>query len=330
LQVVGHSILGTISAYSVRDAGERLFVRPISPLSLGEIPASEAEKWQEYYIRGLRFTFVTASDDFKDGAIAMFYAPDPSTDTTIVGDDNLQHASSFTDFISTKISRNMVLDVTDLEGEINPDYTNDTGDTRMETRGLFQVIVSDEIEEGTLGNIYVDYDLEFVGQGLSYTLSRANTATATFQWNLEDTNFPNSALYFVNDDVGLPPAQQSDHGFFTMSSYPSEPDVTLVGVVTSINGGYAPVNGDGKLKWATTGDPTIDSIKSGDSYFFNVLQVPNDQWGTTTRIYPCKSMNNSGPYEYGPDQLVTSGTNFSGANPVDGTIQMDMYWYKNL
>ena len=328
LEVAGSARLGSVSSSTAAAAGERLLVRPICPAVLSDITAEEAKNFSQCIVKKLRFSFVSASDDFKDGAFMQFYARDPTIPTNLVGDDGVDHAATYSDKSMCKISENMEFTVSDPDSQLN--YTNESSDPLWDLSGIYQFIVTDAVAAGTYGTVYVDFVVEFIGQGISYAASRGNTGTMLLQWNLDDEGATGSAFQFVSDDQGNPPPASFVNLLFQLDPIPTTTDVRIVAIVRKLNAAGIPVSGDGLLRYMTQSTSTVKTLAVGDAIWFTatVSDLANPWTESGTLMTGCIAASSLGPYDYGPDLIISPGNNHTvGGAAVDGSAELDYYWW---
>lgn len=179
--VVGHQFLGTVSWNSTLPPS--IGARPeqgiyvISPDSLGGSLQLLAKNYEQHRARKLRIKYIPSVASTEAGAIAMFFRNDVATPVDQVGLTNLTHAATHPSFLQTQVweAADLVIDPNDATMSY---FDDDNGDSRMQVQGIVEVLAASSLANPkSYGNLYLEYDIEFFSQELSFEIADIATGT---------------------------------------------------------------------------------------------------------------------------------------------------------
>jgi hypothetical protein len=174
----GHMLLAALefddNIDDVWQPGCRILTIPLSPQALGGQPAEQARLYEQHKIVHCSVHYVPACPTSTPGALAFYVINDVGTTTDIVGETELRHASTYPSFVQTPVWSPVDMEI--RPQDINKRYTDiNTGDQRATTQALLVIEAAGAVNSETLsnfavGNVYLQYDIEFYGQSLSYQI----------------------------------------------------------------------------------------------------------------------------------------------------------------
>jgi len=238
IQLVGKQLLSVvaITGSQLVSTGSRITdgMIPISVTTLGGRVAALAAEYQISDISRLIFEYVPTCPTSTVGAIAIFYENDIGVPSIMTGISELDHAASHgTDFIQVPVWDYGKLDVVPqaiTEGFFNSDGSN----IRDSVQGVVYIEAAATLGSTptTFGNIYLTYEVSFVGETLDYSVSGIQTQqlTATFTAVTPVKGAP-MMMNFTGAAAGYLTA------LFNAGTAPSSSAVILSSTVTQATGG---------------------------------------------------------------------------------------------
>lgn len=210
-------------------AGGRLGVTPISPQWLGGRLQLMSEQFQQHKCKFLRLLFEPDVAATRPGSIMMYFNNDVGVEILVVGSDETAHAATHSSFVETPVWQPAVLDIKP-EDAISRFVDQASGDVRFETQGLVVVEAGHTltIEAGvSLGNIYVEYEVEFFGEVLDYVVPIRAVSTGACIMDSTYTGSPSdyAAIRGVVSP-SVPPTSPANNGFVKLEFSDFPPGVT--------------------------------------------------------------------------------------------------------
>lgn len=168
--------------------GSRLFVGFLSPDYIGGMASLTSKEFQRHKFRKLRLMYVPNVPTTTAGAIMMYITNDVATSLTTTGQDELAHAATSETAIQTPIWESAHLDF--RPKDLANFYQDNADNAALEIQGMVVVESASFIDFDSLypaantdpgimslGNLYLDYELEFYVPQLSYVVPERDTGS---------------------------------------------------------------------------------------------------------------------------------------------------------
>ena len=158
------------------DLGQRVLggTFAVSPHSMGSHLALYADLYEEHEYKHMKVRYVPGVPATEIGSVAVYFRNDIGTPSTTIGRAEFAHASTHPSFVSTPIYQAVEMEI--HPEDINLSYFDETtGDFRLETQGLVVTLAASQIDQPTnvtttIGNLYVEYMVEFRGAETEYDI----------------------------------------------------------------------------------------------------------------------------------------------------------------
>jgi len=235
MRSIGQMYIGTVvPTAETNNPGQRLLVQPILPAALGGPMALLSQEFEQHRVHKMRFIYKPSVPATSAGAICMYFRNDITTPLLDVGVDELKHAATHPSFSQSQVWEELVINVSP-DDAINKFFSETTGDFQLSMQGVFQVLSAADLSSlagVSLGNIYMEYDVEFFGEELDYN----EGVTYSGQIRLIGTNvsfsesIPASFPFSTAVGVGAPPIKWN----FLAGTVPPNSDYILVLVLKTI------------------------------------------------------------------------------------------------
>lgn len=170
VRATGHVLLSTVRSFSVgTTTGRRLGYFLMNPAAIGGRLGVLSTTFQQHKCRRIRAEYVPVVPTTTSGAIAMYFLQDVESPQIVVGTDELRHASTHDQFISTPVWQGCFLDA--RPSDLNRRYSSDTtGDPLASVQGALVIESAADLDADTdYGNLYLHYDFEFFAGALQYS-----------------------------------------------------------------------------------------------------------------------------------------------------------------
>lgn len=165
VRLAGHSLLGTVGYGDMGNAivgpGCAVYSKPLSPEWLGGGIAAESRLYTQTKIHKFKLVFKSYMDPLSGGGIALTYNADDDRPCPTPGIAALQSASEGV-YIEGRAVDSFSLDINPID--MNVTYDTDGGSNDA-IQGLIRVLATSiyPIATVTMGNLYMEYDVEFFG-----------------------------------------------------------------------------------------------------------------------------------------------------------------------
>jgi hypothetical protein len=260
-------------------AGARMGVFPMTPTALGGRPLLMAQTYEMFKFRRIRIIYAGTVPSLTAGAIALYYYSDPSEIGAIVGLSNMQHASSYGNFIQFKVWDNATLECKPNSFIKNYDDSATTDPLFAIQGAVVALAATDFVTGGTspinMGNLYIEYELEFRGQGLTADLTPIEMIGMRFT--------ANATVGACQTGAVITASGVASTGNLLASIAPSASDLGywFVGTITAVAGEFSTMNPP--PKWHTSLEPSEKSFLVGQMWLARVVEYNNS--GTAAYIY---------------------------------------------
>lgn len=186
IRLSGRELLGVIGTRDIASsginftysAGDRFAVFPIAPDFLEGRVGRMAQEFEQHKLHALRVWWEPTVPTTTAGAIALYFYNDVGVPMVDTGLDEIAHAATHASFIQTPVFAPESLTIKP-EDALNRYFDEESSDFRFEVQGIVVVEAASEITirggtsdpyPVTLGNVYVEYDFEFFGEVLDYSI----------------------------------------------------------------------------------------------------------------------------------------------------------------
>lgn len=174
------------AAVDTSQAGDILYKQEISPSKFLETRLKQfADLYQRYRFRKIHFLYEPIANATQSGQVLGFADFDVDNQLTLNSPENLSIAAAHQGEAITQIWEPMLFDMgqvfsfTDLYTEAG---ASNESDPRLSVQGVFYLIAASVINGGLpLGNIYIDYEIEFSIPFLSAQVSSSRQSHGFFQ-----------------------------------------------------------------------------------------------------------------------------------------------------
>lgn len=284
IQVVGHQFLTQLTSHSTDDGsppssiGMRLRggMILISPQALGGRLQLLAQQFEECKVNRLRIHYCSLVAATEPGAVACYMRNDTATPTQDVGLDELMHASTHPSFRQSNVWQSFSMEIapTDVQSKYWDEPSNAA---RQSFQGVLQFLAASALADDVpLGNVYVEFDIDFFGEELSYETKDVPTSVIVGSFNLAD----DSALegvpipwYFQSGAPGAGLCQ------LLMASPPDSVRYVGYGVVSRLNAAAS------VLSFCTQEDSTPRAMAVGQGFWITMGELPSsNSWTNSTRF----------------------------------------------
>jgi len=187
LLITGREFIGSpslpavASTYTSYSEGMRLpgCVWPISPVAMGGRAAVFATEFEQHKVKRCRVLYEPSVPTTTAGAIAMVFRNDVDTETLYLGSDELQHAATNPSFNQFPVWEEAVLEIAPSD-MVNRYFDSSEGEFKTSTQGYLVALAASDIDLSvSLGNFYMEYEIEFFAPSLSYEVAEYIGATMT-------------------------------------------------------------------------------------------------------------------------------------------------------
>lgn len=178
LRVRGREFLGEVlagaSLSGTTSIGARLGVFPVNPEALGGRLKLYAQQFEENKLLRSWVEYEPVVPATTAGAIAICFRNDVGTQTTQVGRTAIMHAATLASFVQTSVWD-------PVEMEIKPEDALkkyfDEGDERYRVacQGFVELLSASDLADGTFGNLYLCYEMDFFGEALDFEVTDVDT-----------------------------------------------------------------------------------------------------------------------------------------------------------
>lgn len=193
--VHGRELIGTVSARPGDNNSEETFFEGdrlpgcvwfINPHILAGRLGHFAQLYEQHKTRRLKLVYAPSVPATSPGSVAIYFRNDPGSTLIDTGHEELAHAATFPDFVQTSIWEEATLDVKPANS-ITQFWDDQTGDVRFEVQGVVQVLAASKLTldpsgndgPSTIGNVYLEYEVDFFSPGLDYEVDVRPTTTIT-------------------------------------------------------------------------------------------------------------------------------------------------------
>jgi len=262
---VGQMYLQTLySGGQNNEAGQRILFQPILPAALGGPLELLAQAFEQHKVHKLRFIYVPVLPATSSGAIAMYFRNDVFTPNVDTGLDELRHAGTHAAFCQTQVWEPAVLDVKP-EDAINKYFNETDGSFQLSMQGVFQVLTASDITSvaGTIGNVYLEYDIEFFGEELDYNEGTTYAGEMLLVFN----GVPHTAgdyNYAIFGFVGTP-APAATNFVLDAAAAPPSADYLFFGWITLVN--FTSPSTTSVPQFSTNEDPNLYNFAVGQGFY---------------------------------------------------------------
>jgi len=266
VRVHGQQFLTTIEAGSEPPGIGNRFrhgVIPVSPSDLGGRLEVLATVYQEHKAMSFSVHYAPTVPSTTTGAIAIFFQNDIGIQTDIIALEEFVHASNNEHFVETQVWEEVMLDISP-ENMIVKYADEESGDFRLETQGLIQVISASNVlpVNTSLGNLFIRYDFEFYAAELDFEIDDVTEMAPVLN---------KLAVSYGTIDgmpVRFPVATAAGAGIFFELPSPYQatdmPNYLFVGVLST---GTIPTD----FTWATRDDTASRTFGRGQCIWFRFL-----------------------------------------------------------
>jgi hypothetical protein len=201
------------------------------------------------------------------GAIYIYFRNDVGCRTTVIGRAELLHAATVVPFAETQVWTEQRLSI--RPHDILLEYFDESvNDFRMNTQGFIQVGAASDLDASTTyGNLFLEYEFEFVGASLDYEISDVNTSLVTFLSSTYSSHANGAPIVFTETETGFPGGTILGYRGTNLLTYGD----IFYGVVTSVSTAF------GALQLFVAGDEANGSINIavGQGLWFAVYAAPS-------------------------------------------------------
>jgi hypothetical protein len=271
IQVSGREFLGQIAVgESIVAAGvdlplgSRLAIFPINPEALGGRLELYTHMYRQHKAISLRVLYEPIVPATTEGAIFMYFRNDVGTTTLPTGRQELMHAATLPEFVSTPVWECAELHISPSNTNIR--YANEASGARFSTQGFVQVETASILAEKVYGNVYIEYTMHFFAPSLDYEISDVESIFCVFSAGNTCVVTDGEAINIAVDAITTTTPYISFRlGSPTGPVYvPSTEEmiyVTISGVSTTLN----TLN---NIPWNTTSDETLRTFGAGQGLWF--------------------------------------------------------------
>jgi hypothetical protein len=186
--IKGRTFIGDLNLAALQKAseGDRL-IPPIvlSPRAIGGRAAYFADLYHNCRILRAKLLYRTTSPTDREGAILIQYRADDSMRHSDLGIKAMIRAAASDNWVQTPVWKNVDLTIHPLD-TMKTYFTEDSGDARLSVQGCIEVFAASAMIGGaadttTLGNLYLEYEMEFQRQTLAPVLTTIMNGAMNFE-----------------------------------------------------------------------------------------------------------------------------------------------------
>jgi len=281
--------------------GTRLASIPLNAASLGGVIHAESRLFMEQHIHHLEVKYVHTVPNTTAGEIAVYTRADPTIPMYDTGSDEVAHAASTGEFLAASVCTDWVhrVDPLDVTKAV---FTQDSSDPRFEFEGMLTIIATEPILANVLGDMYVNVDISFMGEALSYELDDPSSTLLSIAFYNPANQDEGTPIQVVFQDNGIPPPLDQVNGVFVTP--PSTTDV--MAILTCMGYSTAPVGGG--LQFCLENDSRARAFDFGQSYvmtFSNRGEAGAVDWsdGTIVGKLSIAMSDEQGAAPFAPNQF---------------------------
>lgn len=308
--------------------GERLFVLPLSPAHVGGALYEESLAWQSITWRRVSLTYTSSCDSTDDGSIFFQYREDPSVPMVDTGVDELSHATTLGNMMTSSIySQIPVVFTVDPEVEVKRLTLKDADDPRFDLAGVLVVSVYDDIVANLkLGDLILSYDVVFDNPMMSYVVPDRLENQIEVAWS-NNANYAGGApmTIFFWGDVGWPPGPGAN--LYGTALNPPDDGTRYQLVLRCL--GYTDMNtvGPNTLGWITSRDREAKSFEFGQVFYGELVNGALDGSATwdngTIALYLSLIPDDDGGYNAPGEYMLNRPPSVAATN---GSIRFQVEW----
>jgi len=335
IQVVGHQFLSQLTTYTGGGSsasctvGSRLRggVHLLSPDAFGGRLALLSQMFEQHKVNKLTIVYNSLVAATEPGSIAMYARNDTSTPTVDTGIDELSHAATHNSFKQSNVWQSFKMDID--PSDVQQKYWDEPGNnSRLTFQGVLQVLAASTLADNLpIGDLYVEFDIDFYGEELNYEIKDVHTSYATFAYlfstgdaALEGQPIP----WYFNSST--PAANAITNVAFT--DPPDTPRYIAYGVVRTAATALP------ALKFTTQADATERTVACGMGLWLCMAELPSStSWTDSTKFgflavdaESCLEANPNAAYWNVPETPGNGVLCYSGTNlDADvGAFSMDL------
>lgn len=258
----------TVAAQQV-GPGVRLYIQPIFPAALGEMLTLLAQTFEQNKIHRLRFVYRSAQPATVAGSVAMYFRKDLNTAMVTVGIDELRHASTHSNYVDGQIWESFSCEP-DPADTLQKYFNEENGEISFTMEGLFTFLTASDCSAitTTLGNLYLEYDIEFFDEELDYLEGATYAGILSFGWGSTGT----AKMAGDTDALFFPSYSSSQTGEYCNPAadlVPPNANFGFYGVLLLIDTSGGPVpNFYTQDSAGGGGDATVRSFAVGQGFYF--------------------------------------------------------------
>lgn len=230
-RVAGRELLGEVGSTGLAAAttfpiGARLpaGMFPVAPSYLGGRLELMAQQYEQHSVHKLNISYEPVVPATTDGAVAMFFTNDIGDVTTYVGEAELNHAATHDSFVQTTVWNRAEIKVNPSDA-IKRYFDEDHDEPRLSVQGIVEIIAADSLTLDpagsagpvSLGNVYVEYDIEFFASATSNDVDVRVRSTLTLTAGAAPVVDPFQPIECLVMSAGVPAVWQLALAF---SNYP--------------------------------------------------------------------------------------------------------------
>lgn len=326
LRVCGRELLGEVgqlfaAADTTFSVGERLpgCLWPIAPRYLAGRLSLLASQFEEHKVHSMHVHYVPGVPSTAYGSIAFYFRNDIAVPTIEIGQNELRHAATHRPFVQTPVWKEAHIEI-DPEDAVNRYFDEESQEARLEVQGLIQVLCGDSltctVAHPRLGNLYIEYDIEFFGEALDYDTDSREMTLVTVS-GTSAVGLANDGMSVVFTD-GAPSADKPSFSVVDLPTGVSSVDElegwVFYGTVLGVTGLFSNTPTPSAITWATAESDDEHRFQVGQAFWFGftydyttakTLMVPFGDLGSVTESWTHTGHTGS--------QLVWKTANFNAA-----------------
>jgi len=161
--------------------GVCIYSKPLAPEWLGGGICAESQMYTQTKIHAMKLVYKSVSDPLMPGAIALCFTNDVDRPFPVGGTAALQSASEGP-YAEGKVVDSFSLDINPVD--MNVTYDTDGGSNDA-IQGMIRVLTTSKFiaAAAALGNLYIEFDVEFYGPVLAQLTSTPYSGYATIDYN---------------------------------------------------------------------------------------------------------------------------------------------------
>lgn len=201
------------------DQGSRLILLDISPKAIGGRALTVSRNFQRFKFKKLRLMYVPSVSTATSGTLLMYFSNDVALSLSPTGTRELAHATATGQGVSFPVWQSSHLDIS--MKQLVSNFSPDVEEAALSSQGIFVVETASTIDwsanpngaGGSLGAIYLDYELECWEPRISYqiptrdvvggTMTSANVNAPDDYRPVQATCTPTGAAHVLAGTFGL-------------------------------------------------------------------------------------------------------------------------------